>query len=190
MQRYKIIFSYDGSNFNGYQKQDNLRTVQGELEKALQYINNDIYTKLVSSGRTDKGVHAFRQVGHADILVDINEYKLKCALNSLTDDDIHVINTEKVDNSFHARYMVKNKIYLYKINLGEYNPVDRKYIYQYNKKLDVKKMIEGSKYLLGKHDFKSFTTSDCDKNTNREIYDINFKIVDNILNIEFNGNGF
>ena len=188
--RYLISFSYDGSNFQGYESQPNLRTVEGELKKALKFINNKD-TKIVSSGRTDKGVHALKQSAHADIDVSITEYKLKRAMNSLLPDDIHVIETKIVDNDFHARYMVKEKIYEYKLNIGEYNPCERNYIYQYNKYLNVELMNDAIKDFIGVHDFKSFTPAK-DKKDNyvREIYDANIKIKNNIITFTFKGNGF
>jgi tRNA pseudouridine38-40 synthase len=122
--RYKITFSYDGSKFNGYQKQKGIKnTVQGYMEKALKYINNNKATKLSSSGRTDKGVSAYMQVGHADINVNITPYKLKRALNSLLNDDIHVFHVEEVDSEFHARYMVKKKTYMYEVVLNDTNTI-------------------------------------------------------------------
>ena len=154
--RYLIKFSYDGTNFSGYQKQPGKRCVESELEKALFSINNHKETKVTGAGRTDRGVHAFCQCAHFDIDVDITLYKLKCALNSLLPDDIHVFSTEVVDKSFHARYMAKSKVYKYIMNCGEYNPLERNYVYQYGKKLDIEKMNDGIKYLIGKHDFKSF----------------------------------
>ena len=90
VMRYLMTFSYDGTNFNGYQKQDKLRTIQEELEKALTFINGGRETTLTSSGRTDKGVHAINQTGHFDLDVDITLYKLKRALNSNLPEDIHV----------------------------------------------------------------------------------------------------
>ena len=77
-------------NYNGYQKQKGLNTVQGKIEEALKYINNSKETKIHSSGRTDAHVHAINQYGHVDIDVEITEYKLKCALNSLLPNDIYV----------------------------------------------------------------------------------------------------
>ena len=136
--RYLIKFSYDGTNFSGYQRQDGQRTIQEEMEKALKGINGGIDTILNSSGRTDKGVHALCQMAHVDINVNITPYKLKRAMNSNLPSDIHVINTEVVDDNFHARYMVKEKEYQYKLNMGEYNPIERNYVYQYCKKLNVK----------------------------------------------------
>lgn len=189
--RYKIIFSYDGTNYNGYQKQPNLNTIQGNIESALKYINNKNDTKFVSSGRTDKGVHANNQVGHFNLDVDITEYKLKCALNSLLPNDIHVKKAIVADDSFHARYDVKTKEYLYLINLGEYNPITRNYIYQYNNKLDIEKMKIASKFFIGEHDFSAFCSNEDKKEDNvRIIYDIIFKIENDILSIRFIGNGF
>ncbi len=188
--RYLITFSYDGSNFYGFSKQDGLRTVQGEVENVLKFINNR-ETKIVGSGRTDKGVHAIKQVCHVDIFVNITEYKLKCAMNSLLPKDIHVISTKIVDDNFHARYMVKEKVYEYKLNMGEYNPIERNYVYQFNKKLDVNKIIEASKYLIGVHDFKAFTPNkDIRNNYIREIYSIEITNKDDIVIFTFKGNGF
>lgn len=188
--RFLITFSYDGSNFNGFSKQDNLRTVQGEMENVLKFINNK-ETKIVASGRTDKGVHAIKQVCHVDISVNITEYKLKCAMNSLLPSDIHVISTKVVDDNFHARYMVYEKVYEYKLNMGEYNPIERNYVYQFNKKLDLNKMIEASKYLIGIHDFKAFTPNkDIRNNYIREIRSININEKNDILTFTFRGNGF
>lgn len=189
--RYKIIFSYDGTKFNGYQKQKGLRTIQGEMEKALKSINNNKFVKFSSSGRTDAFVHANNQVGHADIFVNITEYKLKRALNSLLPDDIYVKETKKVNEDFHSRYNVKSKEYVYKINLGLYNVIYRNYMYQYNKKLNIKNMKKASKYLLGTHDFSSFSSNE-DKKENqvRTIYKIVFYKKNDILYIRFIGNGF
>ena len=95
--RYKINFSYDGTAFHGYQKQSDYRSVEECLENALYDINNHTFTSVTSAGRTDKGVHAKGQVASFNLDVDITEYKLKCALNSLLPDDIHVFSTEIVD---------------------------------------------------------------------------------------------
>ena len=113
--RYLIKFSYDGTGFSGYQKQPGERTVEGMLENALYNINNHTETRIFSSGRTDRGVHALGQVAHFDIDVNITLYKLKCALNSLLPEDIHVLSTEIADKNFHARYNAISKTYIYKI---------------------------------------------------------------------------
>ena len=189
--KYLITFSYDGTNFNGYQKQEGLRTVQEELEKALMFINNGNETIVVSSGRTDKGVHALCQKAHVSLDVMITEYKLMRAMNSNLPDDIHVIKTEKVSDDFHARYMVKEKEYKYFLNMGEYNPLMRNYVFQYCKKLDVNKMKEAINYFLGIHSFKSFTPSkDVRNNYIREITYVNIDEKNDVLIFTFRGNGF
>ena len=161
--RFLIKFSYDGTNYSGYQSQPGLNTIQECLENALTKINNNKKTTITSTGRTDKGVHARVQYAHCDIDVDITEYKLKRAMNSNLPDDIHVIETKIVSDDFHARYNVKSKEYKYYINLGEYNPLERNYVFQYNYKLNIDKMKDAIKYLVGEHDFRAFVTDNKEK---------------------------
>lgn len=189
--RYLIKFSYDGSNYCGFQSQKGLRTIQEELEVALTKINNGNPTTITATGRTDKGVHALCQYGHADINVNINEKKLKRALNSNLPDDIHVIEAKEVNNDFHARYNVKSKEYKYFINLGEFNPVERKYVFQYCYKLNIEAMKEAIKYFIGKHDFRAFMTENKEKeNCIREIFSASIVEKDEKLILTFKGNGF
>ena len=163
MQRYFITFSYDGTNFSGYQKQHRERTIQNELEKALKEINENKKVEVHASGRTDAKVHALNQKAHFDLDIKITKEKLKKALNSLLPEDIHIKNVEEVSDNFHARYNAKGKEYIYKINMGEYNPLERNYVYQYNNRLDVTEIERAMKYLEGTHNFKSFTKTDEEK---------------------------
>ncbi|MDD6224134.1 MAG: tRNA pseudouridine(38-40) synthase TruA [bacterium] len=189
--RYKIIFSYDGTNFNGYQIQPNLRTVQKELQKAVSYLNQQTDTSVQSSGRTDKGVHALGQVAHFDLDVEISIEKIKRGLNSNLPKDIHIICVKKVSKNFHARFKAKKKEYTYKINIGEYDPLERNYIYQYNRPLDVAKMKEAIKYFEGTHDFTSFVSSeDIRENKVRTIFKTNIQKKNNIIEINFQSDGF
>ena len=190
--RYLITLSYDGTNYKGYQTQPGLVTIQEQIEKALTKINDSKKTTFTSSGRTDKGVHAKMQCGHADLDINITEYKLKRAMNSNLPEDIHVIKAEKVADDFHARYNVLEKTYEYYMNIGEYNPIERNYVFQYNYKLNVEKMQEGIKYLLGEHDFRAFVTENKEKeNCIRTISKATIeKINDNIIKFTFTGNGF
>ena len=161
--RYFMTFSYDGSNFKGYQKQIKERTIQGEIEKAITKINRDIPVKVHASGRTDAGVHAYNQKAHFDIDDEIEVEKLKNSLNKLLPDDIYIRGITVVEDDFHARYNVKAKEYIYKINLGGYNPIERNYVFQYNSRLDIAEMERALKYLEGEHNFKSFTKCDSEK---------------------------
>ena len=189
--RYRIDFSYDGTLFNGYQVQPKLRTIQKCLEDAVSYLNGQKKTQVVSSGRTDKGVHALRQTAHFDLEENITLDKIKRGLNSNLPEDIHIISVKKVKDDFHARYYVKRKEYIYKINLGEYNPLERNYIYQYNRKLNIEKMKEAIKYFEGTHDFTSFVSSEDEReNKVRTIFETNIKLKKNILEISFIADGF
>lgn len=189
--RFLIKFSYDGSAYSGFQTQKGKETIQEKLEDALTNVNNHKRTYIVATGRTDKGVHALCQYCHADIDVNITEKKLKRALNSNLPDDIHVIDTKIVSDDFHARYNVKEKTYQYKINLGEYNPLERNYVYQYNYSLDINKMKEAIKYFEGEHDFRAFVTDNKEKeNCIRTITSTNIEQVQDKLIITFTGNGF
>lgn len=161
--RYFITFSYDGSKYNGYQKQPRIKTIQGELEKALKQINAGKDVSVSASGRTDAGVHAYNQSAHFDLETEITCTKLKQALNSLIPDDIYIKNVYETNPDFHARFNVKAKEYIYKINMGNYNPIEKDYVYQYNKKLDIPEMERALKYLEGTHDFRSFVKIDEEK---------------------------
>lgn len=154
-----MTFSYDGSNFSGYQKQTRERTVQKCLEDALKEINGGKNVIVVASGRTDAGVHAMGQRAHFDMDVKITPDKLMKGLNSILPDDIYVKSVHEVDDNFHARFDAHGKEYIYLINMGEYNPIERNYCFQYCKRLDLVSMERGLKYLEGEHNFKSFTKS-------------------------------
>ena len=188
--RYLMTFSYDGTNYNGYQKQPNKNTIQDKIEEALSKITSTNIT-IHSSGRTDSKVHALNQKAHFDLDKSYDLYKLKKSINSLIPDDIYIKDIIVVKDDFHARFNVKKKIYEYKINTGIYNPIDRNYIYQYNKELDIDKMKEASTYLLGEHNYKAFTKTDITKEDYiRTIYKINIKEKNGIITLEFIGSGF
>lgn len=190
--RYKITFSYDGSKYNGYQKQKGIsNTVQGKIEEALKDINNNIDTKFTSSGRTDKGVSAYKQVGSCDIKVKITPYKLKSALNSRLHDYIHIINVEETSDDFHPRYMLKEKTYIYKVNIGEYNPIEKDYVCQLCKDIDIDIMKKEIKDFVGEHDFSAFCSNqDKKENCVRTIFKASIEKEDNYLIFTFTGNGF
>ena len=133
MLRYKIIVTYDGTNFEGWQIQNNSRTIQGELEDALKIINNNKSIKIFGSGRTDSGVHAIAQVAHFDF--DFKErsiFDLKNAINGNLPDEIRIINCEKVPSNFHARFSAVSRTYKYKTRtIG--NIFDKNYTWRVGK---------------------------------------------------------
>ena len=192
--RYLMTFSYDGTNYNGYQKQPKGKTIQNEIEKCLTKINSNRNVSIHATGRTDAGVHALNQKAHFEVDEKIDIEKVKNSLNKLLPDDIYVKRIEEVSDDFHARFSVKAKEYIYIINMGEYNPIKKNYIYQYNKKLDIIEMQRALKYLEGEHNFKSFTKStDEIKDYNRNIIQTSITRDINNLNeitISLVGNGF
>ncbi len=185
--KYLISISYDGSKFFGFQRLKSKPSVQKELEDALSKINK---SKVIikGAGRTDRGVHANDQKCHFKLDVNIPCSRLPEAINSLVSKYIYVKSAIIVDEKFHARFSVKRKRYIYKINLGEYNPQLNDYML-FEKKLNIKRMKKASKYLLGKHDFKNFVCG-MRENFNSIIYKIKFKKGKDILTIIFEGKSF
>ena len=186
--RYLMNFSYDGSKFNGYQKQDNALTVQGNLEDLLsRRFNKEI--KIYGSGRTDKGVHAINQYAHFDADT-VEPDKLVSYLNEQMD-GIFVKSIWVVDDEFHARFNAKKKTYKYVINVENYDVFRRNYELEYCKPLDLSKMEELIPLLKGEHDFENFTTiQDKKESYVREIFDIKIDFENGRVNIYITGNGF
>ncbi len=192
--RYLLTISYDGSDFYGFQRQNDLVTIQGELEKALHTIlQEDI--QIVASGRTDAGVHALGQVAHFDTTKEIKDIsKFIYSLNSLLPKSIDVLKIELKDDDFHARYSTKEKTYIYKIYLSKTNePLKRKYFHICSYDLDIDKMKQAIKAIIGEHDFKAFCVENPQiKTTIREIYDAHIDVLDGgkEIDIVLTGNGF
>jgi tRNA pseudouridine38-40 synthase len=185
--RYLVNLSYDGSKFYGYQIQKGKKTVEGELEKVLSKIfNKKINT--IGASRTDKDVHALSQYCHFDAeKMDLN--RLAHSMNSMLDESIYIKKILKVDDKFHSRFSVIKKEYIYKINMGEYNPIEKDYVLQYNKKINKKLLDEFIFKMSGIHNFRSFT-SDKDKDNYERDVTIDYKIKDNILYLRFYSTGF
>ena len=161
--RFCICFAYEGSAYSGFQRQKGYETIQSVLEKALYQINNSKKVVVTASGRTDKGVHALCQIAHFDLDIQIQPYQLKRALNSHLPEDIYVKGASLVEDDFHARYVVLEKTYEYRVNVGEYNPLRRRFVYQHNYPLQIEKMQEAIAYLKGTHDFRAFVTDNVTK---------------------------
>lgn len=185
-----MYLSYDGTNYDGWQIQVNPGSIQEEVEKVLSTILNTP-TKVYASGRTDKGVHAFRQAMHFDSKEIKDIGKFVYSLNSLLPEDIHVARMKQVPDTFEARYSVKSKTYEYLINVGEYDVFRRNHIYQFLRPLDVEKMKDCLEVFIGEHIFQNFTSKDKDKsNFVRTIYKASIEVDKNIIKLSFTGNGF
>lgn len=185
---YVAKVSYDGSKFYGFQRLNEEPSVQKLLEEALTKINKHS-VEIKGAGRTDRGVHANGQCFSFKLDVNIDIDGLKDGLNSLVAPYVYIKDIKEVDENFHARFSVLKKKYIYKINLGEYDPKLTDYVYQCKYNLDIDKMKEVAKLYLGVHDFHNFVSGERD-NYECIIYDIDFKEKDNILNIIFEGKSF
>ncbi|AHF06993.1 tRNA pseudouridine(38-40) synthase TruA [Desulfitobacterium metallireducens] len=192
MRNLKLTIAYDGSRYKGWQKQkDNDLTIQGKIETVLSKMTGESIL-LVGCGRTDSGVHAENYIAN---------FHTKCALspNEIVDylyeylpEDIVVKSIDEIAERFHARYNVKSKTYVYRINTDKFRDVfNRKYTYHLADKLNLREMKSASEVLIGTHDFQSFTNlKSRDKSTIRTINYINIGEQDGLLEIEVNGNGF
>lgn len=184
--RLKLTFSYDGSKFSGFQRQNKMRSVQKCIEDAL----SDIYgskIEIKGAGRTDAGVHANGQVAHFDAEIFIP--KLKEKINLIVSPDINIRSIKKVKDDFHARLSVKKKEYIYKINLGSYQSSLNPYYYQPNYKIDVSLMKDAAKLLIGTHDFHNFVSGERDDYLST-IYSITITKTFDKVEIRFIGIGF
>lgn len=189
--KYLITFSYDGSKYYGYQKQPSKKTIQKEIEDVLFQLNSNKEVIISASGRTDSGVHALNQKAHFVLDNNFEPEKLKYTMNKMLSSSIYIKKVENVNDDFHARFDVKRKKYTYKINIGEYNPLEYDYILQYNKPLNIEDMKKAIKFFEGKHNFKSFTKIDEEKESyEREIFETSVDIKENIISITFVGSGF
>ena len=193
----KNIYQYDGSKFSGFQRQkhNNIKTVQGEIEKVIlkafsQKIN------MISSGRTDKGVHAMEQVSNFLIDGNIPLEAIKRQINKSLKGEIKILNITEANENFNARFDAKNRTYLYILRTEEdIPPFEANYITGLKKEVNVEKFQKIMDSFIGKHDFSSFMKKDKDyRNPVREIFYIKCfydkKWGKNQVNIEICGNGF
>mgnify|MGYP002627205680 CR=1 FL=1 len=187
--KYLIELTYDGSKFYGFQKQNNKETVQGNVESVISRILNE-KIKTTGASRTDKGVHAYSQFMSFDTNKIKDKYKFKNSLNKLLDTSIYIKDIKEVEDDFSPRFNVVMKEYVYKINIGEYNPIEKDYVYQYNKNINISLMKKAIKKIKGKHNFRSFT-SDTEKDDYiREIKDIKIIKEDNYIYIFIKAKSF
>ena len=153
---FKIIIEYDGSNYHGWQRQKDDRTIQQEIENALSTMTaRQVF--LNGSGRTDAGVHAFGQVANFLCETGLSAQVFQKGLNSILPDDIVIKDCRLVGEEFHARYDVKSKIYHYQIlNRKLPSTIGRQYAWFIRRKLDAASMRTAISHIIGSHDFKSF----------------------------------
>ncbi|NGX49178.1 MAG: tRNA pseudouridine synthase A [Candidatus Anoxychlamydiales bacterium] len=192
--KYKMLISYDGTNYFGWQIQKNKLTIQEAIQKRLSKIlREDI--KIIAAGRTDAKVHALEQVAHFSFNERLDIKKVIFSLNSLLPDDIRIKKITEVDINFHARFSAKSKIYRYHIFIGDIqDPFSRMYSYKPNYTLDLDLLKKASIYFLGTHNFSSFAnkqyTGSAVNKPIKTIKRIDIKKSNNGIILEFEADGF
>lgn len=171
MRKFKVYIEYNGANYSGWQKQNNAKSVQDTIIKAI--INAFDKTKgenkfidLQASGRTDAGVHAIEQVAHLACETMLAPEILKLKINDELPSDINILEIEKADNKFHARHSAKSRQYLYVISKRR-TAFEKRFVWWVKDKLDVKKMKDSAKVFMGMHDFKSFSDDNTEEKSTR-----------------------
>lgn len=191
MRTYKLTIVYDGSRYQGWQRQQTTRnTIQGILEHTISEIIG-YNVEIDGSGRTDSGVHAKGQTASVSFSGRVDETQFRIKLNSLLPEDIQVSKLELVKNGFHARYSAVGKRYEYVIDTREKPDVfTRRYCYHFPRTINVDAMKNMAEKLKGTHDFAGFTDKKDEMSTIRTIYDIIIEKQDNKIRIEYYGTGF
>ena len=191
MSKYILKIEYNGKDFYGWQKQPDLRTVQGEIEEAI-FVSTKQNVEVFGSGRTDAGVHSLGQVAHFEADFNLPTEKLKDVLNRALPEDINILDVKLADKDFHSRFSAHSKTYLYKIyNSGEKKVFEKDFYGVITKHLDENLMQKCADLFVGKHDFKGFCSSQTEvTDFVREIYSISVKRDGEYIFVEVSGSGF
>jgi tRNA pseudouridine38-40 synthase len=190
-KRVLLCVSYDGTGYSGWQVQENARTIEGELNKAL----SDLFgteIAVIGASRTDAGVHALCNMAVFDTEARMPAEKVSFALNVRLPEDIRVVWSKEVPADFHPRHCLTEKTYEYHIYNADFRPpTERLYSFYENRPLNVELMNEAAKYLVGEHDFKSFcSVKSSAETTVRKVIDVNVRKDGAEVIISVTGNGF
>lgn len=194
---FKLLIQYDGTDFHGWQVQGGDRTIQGELERVIGMLE-DAEVKVIGSGRTDAGVHAEGQVANVFLNRPFTPERLQAAINGNMWRDIRIMNVEKAENDFHARFSAKTKYYVYRVvNAPVISPFWRRYAHHETRPLDVGRMRETARIFLGEHDWTAFSAARSDvENRVRTVKDFSVESIwdsranASIVEFRISANGF
>ncbi len=158
--KFKVSVEYDGTKYSGWQKQQNSKSVQETISKAIinafeKTKGKDKFIDLQGSGRTDAGVHAYEQVAHFECETNLAPWILKIKINDELPSDINILNIEKARSNFHARHSAQSRQYVYRISRRR-TAFEKKYVWWIKDSLDINKIKSASKIFEGFHDFRSF----------------------------------
>jgi tRNA pseudouridine38-40 synthase len=184
-QRWKLTIEYDGTDFAGWQRQDNALGVQQAIEQSIRTLTGED-TVLTVAGRTDAGVHATGQVAHVDIEKNLDAKNVRDGINfHLRPYPVSIIQADPVAAEFHARFDAICRVYCYRILMNRPSEpvIGGRYVWHVWKNLDIDAMNAGAKHLLGLHDFTSFRAAECQaKSAVRSIERLEWLVNDRNLN--------
>ena len=192
LRNIKLTIEYDGTNFNGWQFQPGLRTIQGEIQNFLKKIFKEDIT-LIGSGRTDSGVHAKGQVANFRTTSTMSTLQMCRAFNNNLPEDIAILSVEEVNLKFHAQHSAKRKTYRYTIlNREPRSSLQRNFCLRFPYKLNLTLMRQEAKALVGRKDFKAFqaASSTNPKDSIRRVYKLKITKQGDFIYIDIEANGF
>lgn len=174
MRNFKVTLQYEGTRYQGWQKQESTEnTIQGKLEALLSKMAG-IKVEIQGSGRTDAGVHAAGQIANFHLDTEKTPGQIMEYMNFYLPEDIAVIDIQEVEERFHSRLNAKGKTYCYRVlNTATRHVFDRRYVHVVEEKLDIEAMRRAAAYLEGTHDFKAFTS-------NKRIRKSTVRVIDSI----------
>jgi len=191
MKRIKLVVAYDGTDFRGWAAQTGQRTVQSTLREAVRRVSGE-EIEIVGASRTDSGAHAKGQVCHFDCEVKIEPSKWARVLNKVLEPDVAVVSSKQVEEGFHSRFSAQDRFYRYRILTDVRDPLRSRFVHEYGRKLDVPKMQQAARALLGDHDFKAFT-EELDpgvENTRRRLFSVDVSQIRDEVWVDVVGTAF
>ena len=166
MPRFRLVIEYAGTRYSGWQIQQNARTVQGEIDRAVRTVARRKEFELYGSGRTDAGVHALAQVAHLELYTDLPPETLRRRLNDELPADINIRTIAKVPHRFHARHDARSRSYLYQIARRR-TAFGKPYVWWIREPLDVEAMRIAGQAFTGLRDFRAFTDDSPDRKSTK-----------------------
>jgi tRNA pseudouridine38-40 synthase len=182
--------SYDGSNYHGWQRQENALSVQAVIEESLKQIHDGTNILTHGASRTDQGVHALGQMFHFDTSIDLPIERMALAINTYLPEDVFIVSAAIVPSSFHARKSAKLKTYCYKMMVDTYQPHQRNFMGFIKGPIDLARMQSELKTIMGTHNFSSFTQNATYDSYERTISFANIKATPYGFELLITGNGF
>lgn len=189
-RRYKLTLEFDGSNFSGWQKQADARTVQGDLLKAATRVFGVAPTDIQGCGRTDAGVHALAYVAHLEVASTLPPAEVAGRLNDTLPKDIAVRAVELAQSRFHARHNCIARSYLYRLRTRK-SAFGKRYDWWIREELDLAAMRQAAAAMVGMHDFASFAdTPELKKSTRVLVYGVDIAEAGELIEVRVVGSHF